>query len=131
MTKSYIIGLIAIIAGIVILLSASKDVTTYATFTEANSSQKRVKISGALNKEEDIDYDPLTNPNAFSFYMIDTDGKSSKVILKKPKPQDFERSESVVVTGKMQGETFIADEVLLKCPSKYKDEELQIRGTAS
>ena len=73
-------------------------------------------------------YDPINTPNSFSFQMKDADGGSKKVIMKKAKPQDFERSETVVVTGRMEGDIFIADEVLMKCPSKYKDEELQLRA---
>ena len=128
MKKGYIIALIAIVAAIAIILSASEDVSTYATFSEASKNSARVKISGELNKDNDIIYDPIKAPNSFSFHMIDVEGVTNKVILKQPKPQDFELSESVVVTGKMQDGIFIADEVLMKCPSKYKDEELKIRG---
>ena len=41
-------------------------------------------------------------------------------------------SESVVVTGKMDQEgVFQASEVLLKCPSKYKEEQLALRKEAA
>jgi cytochrome c-type biogenesis protein CcmE len=43
------------------------------------------------------------------------------VIFNGNKPQDFERSEQVVIKGKMQGTAFQADEILMKCPSKYND----------
>ena len=49
------------------------------------------------------------------------------MILKMAKPHDFEKSEKVVLTGKVEGDQFIASSVLLKCPSKYKDEEMFIR----
>lgn len=45
----------------------------------------------------------------------------------KAKPQDFERSEQVVLTGKMDGDEFVATEILMKCPSKYKDEEIYLK----
>ena len=48
--------------------------------------------------------------------------------MNKPKPQDFERSESVVVTGEMRNNEFVANEILMKCPSKYKDDEIRIRA---
>ena len=44
-----------------------------------------------------------------------------KVILEKTKPQDFERSEQIVLIGKVEGDEFHASEILLKCPSKYND----------
>ncbi len=131
MKKTYLIGLLALIAAIAIIVSASKDVSTYATFEAATLNNTRVKIAGQIDKNFDIKYDPVESPNSFSFRMVDSDGISKKVIIKKPKPQDFELSETVVVTGEMQDETFVADEVLLKCPSKYKDEELKLKSEAS
>jgi len=131
MKKSFLIAILALIAGIAIIVSASKDVSTYATFESAELNNGTVKIAGEIDKSEDINYDPIAAPNSFSFHMKDSEGKIKKVIIKKPKPQDFEQSETVVVTGKMQGDTFIAYDVLLKCPSKYKDEELKLRSEAS
>jgi cytochrome c-type biogenesis protein CcmE len=32
-----------------------------------------------------------------------------------------------VLTGEMKGENFAASEMLLKCPSKYKDQEIYVR----
>ncbi|MBT8191371.1 MAG: cytochrome c maturation protein CcmE [Bacteroidia bacterium] len=128
MKKGYIIAFIAIIAAISIILSASEDVSSYVSFTEAARTTTRVKISGELNRDKEIEYDPFNAPNIVKFHMLDYEGVSNEVILKQEKPQDFELSESVVVTGQMQNGVFIADEVLLKCPSKYKDEELKIRG---
>ncbi len=72
-------------------------------------------------------YNPQENPNYFSFFLKDQDGKEKKVILLQGKPQDFDRSEQIVITGEMKGDEFVANEVLLKCPSKYKDEELYMK----
>jgi len=117
-----------IVGGILLLLSASKDMTTYGTFTLAEQSGKRLKVVGTLAKEKPIVYNPEEDANYFSFFMNDQDGKDRKVVLNRPKTQDFERSEQIVATGKMQGDVFMADEILLKCPSKYKDEEINLRN---
>ena len=53
--------------------------------------------------------------------MIDTKGEERKVVLHKNKPQDFERSEQVVIIGKMHNGEFHANDILMKCPSKYND----------
>jgi cytochrome c-type biogenesis protein CcmE len=74
-----------------------------------------------------MEYDPTVDADRFVFYMSDSDGVSNKVILQKPKPQDFERSEQIVLTGAMQNGAFVADEILMKCPSKYKEEEIALR----
>lgn len=127
MKKIYIINILVILVGIFLLFSASKDMSTYGTFGVAESG-KRMKIAGELSKDKEMIYNPEVDANAFSFFMVDADGKQAKVHLNKPKPQDFERSEQVVVTGSMKDGIFEADELLMKCPSKYKDEEINLRN---
>lgn len=61
-------------------------------------------------------------PIFFTFYLYDNNGNERKVLLNKAKPQDFDKSEQIVIIGKMKGEEFIASDILLKCPSKYADE---------
>lgn len=47
-------------------------------------------------------------------------------MLHKSVPQDIEKSEQIVLIGKMKGEEFHATEILMKCPSKYNDGQPQI-----
>jgi cytochrome c-type biogenesis protein CcmE len=122
MKKIYIIGFLAIAAGILMLVNATKDISTYASFSDATEGQ-RIKVVGTLSKDKEITYDPEIDENLLSFYMKDNDGLEKKVNYIGAKPQDFEMSESIVITGKMQDQTFISSEMLLKCPSKYKGEE--------
>lgn len=131
MKKTYIIGVILIVAAIAVFISASKDMSTYATFAEASNTGKTVKIAGTLVKDMEMVYDPAVDPNYFSFYMKDAKGEQHKVVLLKEKPQDFELSEQIVLTGKMDNDAFVASDMLLKCPSKYKDEELELRQSGS
>ena len=58
--------------------------------------------------------------------MIDNKGVEKKVVLNKNKPQDFERSEQIVLIGQMEGQEFHASDILMKCPSKYEDKEVKI-----
>ena len=113
MKKSYILGVMLIISAIAVFISATKDMSTYANFDDAIQSGKTVKIAGTLVKDKEMVYDPAIDPNYFSFYMQDADGKEQKVILLKEKPQDFELSEQIVLTGKMEGEEFYASDMLL------------------
>jgi len=127
MKKTHIVAIVMIIVAAVILITASGDVSTYATLGSAKLSGDRVKIAGVFAKDRPMVYDPVKNTNWFSFYLTDTDNLTEKVILLKAKPTDFERSEQVILTGSYQDGTFVADEVLTKCPSKYKDEEIALR----
>lgn len=130
MKKSFLAALVLIVAAVAILINASKDFSTYSSFKTAEESGDLVKIVGQLAKDQDIYYDPEKDPNYFSFYLLDKDGQTRQVILRAPKPQDFELSEQVVLTGVMKNGVFEAKSMLLKCPSKYKDEEIYIKSTA-
>lgn len=127
MSRNIMIALGLIAAGIAVFINASKDVSTYANFEQANAGD-RVKIVGQLSKDKPMVYDAQNNPNEFTFFMKDNDGVEKKVLLLKPKPQDFEMSEQIVVTGQMKDDVFNANEILMKCPSKYKDEEIAVKG---
>jgi cytochrome c-type biogenesis protein CcmE len=72
-------------------------------------------------------YDPQNDPNFFSFVMVDKEGNEQTVIYKGAKPQDFERSEQLVVKGKMNGDVFKASEIQMKCPSKYVNDEITLK----
>lgn len=109
------------------LVNIAGDTSTYATFADAAGSAKKVKIAGSLSKDKEMVYNPEKDPNYFSFFIRDSRGEERQVVLLGAKPQDFELSEQIVVTGKMNGETFVATEMLMKCPSKYKDEEIKIK----
>ncbi len=128
MKKIYIVAGVMIAAAIALLMNAAKDVSTYGTFAEAAKTQEKVKIAGQLSKDKEMYYNPERDPNYFSFYIKDARGEERKVVLLASKPQDFELSEQIVVTGRMKGEEFIATDLLMKCPSKYKDEEIYIRS---
>ncbi|MBP6183580.1 MAG: cytochrome c maturation protein CcmE [Saprospiraceae bacterium] len=127
MKKIYVIAGILILAGIVLLVSAAGDMSTYSSFSDAIQSGNKVKVVGKLAKDKELYYNPTENPNYFSFYISDNKGEVRKVVLNAAKPQDFELSEQIVVTGKMKGTDFYATELLMKCPSKYKDEEIYLK----
>ena len=131
MKKSYILALILIGAAIVLLITASKDFSSYSSFSSATKSGGLVKIVGHLAKEKEIYYQPEKDANYFTFYLTDKEGVTKQIMLKAPKPQDFELSEQVVLTGIMKDDTFEAKSMLLKCPSKYKDEEVYIKSTTA
>jgi len=128
--KTHLIALIVMLVGGTALVLSSKDLSTYATFEIATKSQSKSKIVGQLSLIDPITYDPEVNANEFSFYMVDQDGTKKKVIVSQAIQRDFEKSEQIVATGRMnEAGEFEASEVLLKCPSKYKDEELALKNT--
>lgn len=122
MKKTHIIGIIVIALAIGAIITTMSDSSTYASFTESMQNEgKEYHVVGKLSKEKETVYDPQKDPNLFVFYMKDNGGVEKKVFLHKNKPQDFERSEQIVVIGKIVGADFHASDILMKCPSKYND----------
>jgi cytochrome c-type biogenesis protein CcmE len=133
MKKTHIIAIIFIAVAMAFMIGSINDSSSYADFDEAfNNPEKEYHVVGELDRSAEIAYNPEINPNITKFTMVDKKGERRKVILNKSKPQDFERSESVVLIGKASGEDFHATEMLMKCPSKYKDEgSFELEETAS
>lgn len=124
MKTSSIIILVAIAAAIGGLLMYSVDFSTYDTISSAKNKQgKYVHLIAKLDKSKPIEYDALKDPNYLTFYAVDSLGASTKVVFHNPKPAELEKSERVVLKGRMEGDVFQCDNILLKCPSKYKDEK--------
>ena len=115
-------------AGVLMLISASKDMSTYSSFAQVRKSGEPAKVVGILAKDKPMYYDAEKDANLFTFYMKDQDGEEHKVTLRAAKPQDFELSEQIVATGSFIGEDFVASSILMKCPSKYKNEEVFARS---
>lgn len=126
MKKTHIIALIAIAIAIGALISIAGQASTYTNFTEAAAVPDGVhQVVGHLSTDKPVEYNPEVDANSFTFYMKDEEGVERKVRCQKEKPSEFERSEQIVLKGRMEGEVFVAHDILLKCPSKYQDEMIQ------
>lgn len=131
MKRTHIIILVAIAALIVFLIVFSAgDFSTYDTINSAKEKPgKYVHLIARLDKSQPIEYDPVNNPNYLSFYAVDSLGGKTKVVFHNSKPTDLERSERIVMKGKMQADHFECSDILLKCPSKYKDDKKELEKT--
>lgn len=128
MKKSSIIGIIIIAIAIGVIISTYADSSTYGSFSDAIESKSELHVVGQLNKEKDLIYNPQKDPNYFAFYMRDKKGRECKVVFNGSKPQDFEKSEQIVLTGKMEGAEFHASKILMKCPSKYNKDKVEVQA---
>ncbi len=127
MKRTHIIILIGIASLIVGLLVYSVDFSTYDTIASAQQKPgKFVHLIAKLDHSKPIEYDPIKNPNYVSFYAVDSLGGSTRVVYHNSKPGDLEKSERIVLKGNMQTDHFECKEILLKCPSKYKDDPKQL-----
>ena len=134
MKKSHIIGIVVIAIAVFVIISTAGDASTYVNFDEARAlfesgNNKKVHVVGQLKKNTDGEImgiergeDKLT----VTFLMVDNNQNTNKVFYNKPMPPDLKESEQVVVIGQYKEDVFYANQILLKCPSKYEEESLQV-----
>lgn len=136
MKITHIVAIVLIASAIGIIIASMGDASKYVSFAEAfqmasKGNNEKIHVVGALKKDTQgnilgMHYDPVQNANLFTFVMIDEQGKEQRVYYNDAKPQDFERSEKVVVIGSVKGEHFVASKILMKCPSKYQGQGTEI-----
>ena len=120
MKKKTIFGAVLMIGfASLLLFNFGEQVGGYMNFEQATASGSRAHVVGKWVESEHFDYNPESNQ--FSFMMEDDSGETMRVIYNNPKPANFEDAESVVVEGRMDGDVFVAEHILVKCPSKYND----------
>ena len=104
----------------VLLFSFGRQVGGYMDFAEAEATGSRAHVVGEWVQRDQAHYDPTSN--LFTFYMQDDKGEVRPVRYANIKPASFDDAEKLVVEGHLEGEVFVAEHILMKCPSKYNDE---------
>ena len=123
MKKIHIILLVLIAGAIAVLISFLKTATTYDTVETAKAKPgKFVHMIARLDHTQPIEYDAINNPNYLSFTAVDSLGKSVKIVYHNAKPDNLETSERLVLKGAYNDDHFECKEIMMKCPSKYKDD---------
>ncbi|MEQ8906697.1 cytochrome c maturation protein CcmE [Ekhidna sp.] len=130
MKKKYIAAIVIIAIAITMIISMTGDASTYVSFDEAKELsekgfKKSIHVVGELPKTaagEVTGIEESPDKLSFKFEMIDEKGLRQQVLFAEPIPTDFTRSEQVVIVGAYQGEKFVAEKILLKCPSKYQED---------
>ncbi|MEI6265517.1 MAG: cytochrome c maturation protein CcmE [Sphingobacteriia bacterium] len=123
MKTTHIIILVFIAAAIAVLVQYSGDLSTYETIASAKEREgKFVNLIAKIDKQQPVEYDAVKNPNYLSFTAMDTLGNTIKVVYHDAKPTDMEKSERIVLKGAVKNGVFDCTSILLKCPSKYKDD---------
>lgn len=119
------------IVGISVIAGASlgTNASLYSTFSDAKATGEDVHIAGKWVKRDQQHYDPETD--IFTFYMSDSTQGVSVVKYNDPMPVNFESADKIVVEGKYHDDAFYADKIFMKCPSKYKADELPTEGESA
>jgi cytochrome c-type biogenesis protein CcmE len=133
MKKTHLIAIGIIAVAIAIIIATAGDASTYVDFDQAYQLAEAGKTSsihvvGSLKKDAAgniIGLEKSPDRLAFSFLLVDEKNKEQRVIYNEPMPADFGKSEKIVVIGEYQNKQFVAEKILLKCPSKYQEQNLK------
>jgi len=149
--SKFLIGGMLVVAAVIYLIASSTSAAAqyYLTIDELMEKQAAVvgrdlKISGAVDGET-ITYDPQTLTLRFSIANVpagmdeiekagglakvlhqavsDPTAQRLRVVYTGPKPDLLRHEAQAIVTGRMgEDGVFHADELLLKCPTRYEEE---------
>ena len=97
------------------------SVTPYVGIKEAKAAtSSSVQVKGLLARDAPA---PHMEGNDFVFTLQDEEtGEKLLVHYHGTKPDQFDEAHHIVAVGKMQGEAFSSDKLLIKCPSKYEQQ---------
>jgi len=111
--------LLLVVAVAIGVTSFKKSVTPYISFQEARRASGLVQVNGTLADKQYV----LQQQNQFlSFRLRDDKGEVMPVEYKGVIPGNFDQATSIVAIGHYTDGTFHAEQLLVKCPSKYQAE---------
>lgn len=118
MKKRHGIGIVIIAIFIIFsALSFKSSLTPYVTFAQAKTTTSSVQVRGVLANEQIL---MTEDGQGIKFKLRDEKGQEAMILYKGTKPDGIEQATSIVAIGKYQQEQFIAEKLLVKCPSKYQ-----------
>ncbi|MEX0771438.1 MAG: cytochrome c maturation protein CcmE [Balneolaceae bacterium] len=119
MKPKLIIGVCAIVLFTSLLMyNFGTSISTYVNFEQAED-RSSAHVVGVWDDSKEYGFS--RESMQFSFHMKDQDGNVRRVVYPRPKPNNFEQATQLVVIGEMRNDVFYANDMLMKCPSKYNE----------
>ncbi len=94
------------------------NLTPYITFEQARQAKGQVQIVGKLVKGSTAYKD-----KTLLFQIVDDKNDKMPVAYDDVRPPNFEMATQITAIGAFDGETFRAEKLLVKCPSKYQGDQ--------
>jgi cytochrome c-type biogenesis protein CcmE len=110
---------LVVVAGGIGVSSFRKSVTPYISFAEARQSSGLVQVNGAL---ADKHYVARPAEQFLEFKLRDQKGEVLPVVYHGVIPGNFDQATMVVAIGRYKNDRFEAEQLLVKCPSKYQEQ---------
>jgi cytochrome c-type biogenesis protein CcmE len=124
--RLYMFGAVLLLAFAGFSFSAFKDsMTPYVSYDRAREGNRIVQVAGALEKGSSAYVD--TQESLFFTLKDPKSSETLRVRYKGLKPANFEEAISIVAIGRYDegAKEFVADKLLVKCPSKYQGAEVK------
>jgi cytochrome c-type biogenesis protein CcmE len=126
MNVKYIIGGLIIVVFLIWGATAFLNTTVqYVSITEAKDASRMVQVMGKIDFDR-VDYNAEESRLEFAIFDADADSPVGSddlnIVYYGVVPGNFDQATSVVVKGKPENGEFVADQILVKCPSKYQGE---------
>lgn len=120
MNVKVILALGLVVTAVLVGVSSfNKTVTPYISFAEARRSSGLVQVNGVL---ADKQYVMNQEEQFMSFRLRDERGEILTVEYRGVIPGNFDQATSIVAIGRYRNDRFEAEQLLVKCPSKYQAE---------
>ncbi|UCC88949.1 MAG: cytochrome c maturation protein CcmE [Anaerolineales bacterium] len=122
--KFIIGGAVIALAIIYLIFTATQSTAAYfLTVEELNDKgsviyDRNVRVSGKVIGDS-IDFN--SRDLNLSFEIVGEEGGTLPVVFNGPKPDQMRHDAEAIIEGKYDGNEFIAQTLLLKCPSRYEE----------
>jgi cytochrome c-type biogenesis protein CcmE len=114
----YAVGGVLIVAFLAFGASSFKNnLTPYVSIEEAMQRSAKVQVKGTLVPDSS---EYVEASEVLRFGLADESGNTMPVLYNGVKPGNFEEATEIVAVGSYREGAFHADQLLVKCPSKYQ-----------
>jgi cytochrome c-type biogenesis protein CcmE len=103
----------------------TKSLTSYVSFADARERGQRVQVMGEIQHEL-VEYD--ADSLLLNFSIVSDEGDRLQVSYDGQMPGNFGQATHAVVAGSYEEGVFRADQVMVKCPSKYQGQLVEKQG---
>jgi cytochrome c-type biogenesis protein CcmE len=131
----FIVGGVVVALAVIYLIYAgiSANSTYFFTIDELyakgeSMENRTVRVSGWVDAES-VDFN--NRDLILDFDVTSENGERMHVVFNGPKPDQMRDGSEAILEGKYTGDEFVADSLLLKCPSRYEEdgiEEIQVNA---
>lgn len=124
--KFLIGGGVIVVAIIYLIVAATRSTAAYFLTVEElyargdTIHERNVRVSG---KVTDTEVDFNARDLTLRFQVAGTSGQTLPVLFNGPRPDQLRPDAEAIMEGKFDGQVFSAQTILLKCPSKYEEEQ--------